>query len=153
MPAVERSAGELFRTIPALSWIADDAVADEADHVRAIEAGLHWVADSDSGLLGFLLAAHAGQDLHIEELSVSIAAQGQGIGRALIAAAEEHARALGLTGLTLTTFEDIPWNAPYYARLGFEPLTGPGLDQRLAGIIRQEAARGLSGRCAMRKSL
>jgi hypothetical protein len=32
----------------------------------------------------------------------------------------DHARTLGLTSLTLTTFRDVPWNAPFYAKLGFE---------------------------------
>jgi N-acetylglutamate synthase-like GNAT family acetyltransferase len=42
------------------------------------------------------------------------------IGRQLIACVADHARTLGLTSLTLTTFRDVPWNAPFYARLGFE---------------------------------
>ena len=43
------------------------------------------------------------------------------------AAAEGGAHKAGLTEITLTTFRDVPWNAPYYERLGywvFEPEDG-----------------------------
>ena len=35
-------------------------------------------------------------------------------------AAEQGAR-----GVTLRTFADVPWNAPFYARLGFTPVPEP----------------------------
>jgi hypothetical protein len=43
--------------------------------------------------------------------------------------------------VTLTTFRDVPWNAPYYERLGFQAIAdnSPGL----AEIMREEASRGL----------
>jgi hypothetical protein len=47
-----------------------------------------------------------------------------------------------VAALTLTTFRDVPWNAPYYARLGFEVFArehwGPAMRQRVA----REAAGG-----------
>ncbi len=57
-----------------------------------------------------------------------------------------------MEALTLTTFRDVPWNAPLYQRLGFELLTGPEIGERLARILVGEAERGLPGdrRCAMR---
>ena len=48
--------------------------------------------------------------------------QGKGIGRRLIACVADRP-AKGLASLTLTTFRDVPWNAPFYARLGFEMIT------------------------------
>jgi N-acetylglutamate synthase-like GNAT family acetyltransferase len=77
---------------------------------------------------------------------------GKRVGRQLIACAE-HARKLGLTSLTLTTFRDVPWNAPFYARLGFEIVTE--LTPELRQKREEEAAHGLAydSRCAMRRHL
>ncbi|MGC3003056.1 GNAT family N-acetyltransferase, partial [Streptomyces sp. G35A] len=43
----------------------------------------------------------------------------------------------------LTTFAEVPWNAPYYARLGFRPLTGPDLTPGLRRIRAEELGHGL----------
>ena len=42
-----------------------------------------------------------------------------GIGAGLVRAAQIDARNTGIKALTLTTFRDVAWNAPFYARLGF----------------------------------
>lgn len=60
-------------------------------------------------------------DFYIREVSVDPAFGRRGRGPALMAAAEAEARARGWPALWLTTFRDVPWNAPWYARLGFEP--------------------------------
>ena len=46
-------------------------------------------------------------------------AQGKGAGTALIQAAAGDARARGLPAVTLTTFRDLSWNAPFYTGRGF----------------------------------
>ncbi len=48
-----------------------------------------------------------------------------------------------LSAVTLTTFRDIPWNAPLYARLGFRELSTDRLSPVLAALVREEAERGL----------
>lgn len=62
-----------------------------------------------------------------------------------------HARAKGLLAITLTTFKNVPWNAPFYARLGFEQLPEATLAPRLAAILAEEYRRGFApgSRCAM----
>jgi len=60
------------------------------------------------------------------------------------------ARERGLRSLTLTTFAGVPWNAPWYQRLGFVLVRD---DERLAALVRSESERGWPGRCAMRKTL
>jgi hypothetical protein len=45
--------------------------------------------------------------------------------------------------LTLTTFADVPWNAPYYARLGFEITPPNKITPGLREIRQYEAAAGL----------
>ncbi len=56
---------------------------------------------------------------HLEQLSVSPEHAGRGIGRALLRAGCEWARANGYDEITLATYRDIPWNGPFYASEGF----------------------------------
>ncbi len=77
------------------------------------------------------------------------------MGRALVAYAADCARDRGLAGLTLTTFTDVPWNAPYYERLGFRRLAAAELTPGLRRIRAAEAAHGLDRwpRVCMRRDL
>ncbi|MDF5808077.1 GNAT family N-acetyltransferase [Pseudomonas aeruginosa] len=56
--------------------------------------------------------------------------QQQGLGR-LLERAVTYAHASHCRALTLTTFCDVPWNAPFYARLGFQRLTWQEAGERL----------------------
>jgi GNAT superfamily N-acetyltransferase len=106
--------------------------------------------------IGFLTAeAVAERELHIHEMSVGEAFQGQGIGRALLEEAIEWVATHHLAALTLTTFHDVPWNAPFYSRIGFEVLGVSDLDERLSALLRKEIEEGFAegSRCAMRLSL
>lgn len=151
LPALERSAAQAFRQLPHLAWLADSDVMNEAEHLAFVSEGCSWVAVDDQGqVLGFLCASIADDALHIHELSVRQEAQGQGLGRRLLDQARAAARLKGLAWLTLTTFDDVPWNAPFYQRYGFERLAARQLDHRLQAVISGELAHGLTGRCAMR---
>jgi GNAT superfamily N-acetyltransferase len=156
LPAIERSAAELFRLDPALAWLADSDVPDAARHLQAIEQGHVWIAENTVGqLAGFLRAVEIDNQLHVEELSVSQHFQGQGIGRKLLLGVIEHARRHQLEAITLTTFRDLPWNAPFYQRMGFVVLDDENIGTHLAEALSDEIAHGLPGerRCAMRLSL
>ena len=74
---------------------------------------------------------------------------------ALIEQAVAWAGQRGLGAVTLTTFTDVPWNAPYYERLGFRRLSGDELTPGLKAIRAREAAIGLDRwpRCCMRRDL
>lgn len=57
--------------------------------------------------------------------------------------------------MTLTSFALAPWNAPYYARLGFVVISAAEQPPELREIRRIEAERGLDTwpRVAMRRQL
>ena len=65
------------------------------------------------------------------------------------------ARAAGHRALTLITFRDVPFNAPFYARLGFRTLAHAELTAELDQIAREESERGFARdlRVAMRCDL
>lgn len=66
---------------------------------------------------------------HLEQLSVLPEHTRRGLGTALVEAACRWAVDRGFPAMTLITFADVPWNAPFYASLGFVPVEGltPGL--------------------------
>ncbi|WP_457962705.1 GNAT family N-acetyltransferase [Arthrobacter sp. D1-29] len=91
---------------------------------------------------------------HLEQLSVHPAAGRRGLGRALLEAAAAEARRRGFTAMTLCTFTDVPFNAPFYAKCGFieYPAPGPGL----AALRAHEKRLGLDAlgpRLTMRREL
>ena len=155
LPGIERAAGARFRTLPDLAWIADGEPMPAEAHRRVIAQGTCWVAEAGNTRVGFLAAERAGPELHILELCVLPQEQGQGIGRALIAAAIGRAEDDGLSAVTLTTFRDVAWNAPFYARLGFCEVPPRSLSARLAALRAKETRHGLPAerRCAMRYPL
>jgi GNAT superfamily N-acetyltransferase len=136
LPQIEWAAGESFREI-GMDEIADDAPLGPAELDVYRAAGRAWVHVEDGTPVAYLLMDIVDELVHIEQVSVHPRAAHRGIGRGLI----EHLAAQSLVPLTLTTFRDVPWNAPYYARLGFLPFTTPG--PHLLEVRRREAAHGL----------
>lgn len=153
LPAIERAAGQRFRDYPDLAWLADGDLISVEQHRHYAEQGLSWLALANDRPVGFILAETHSASLFIVELSVHLDWQGKGIGRQLIAGVADAAREMGLASLTLTTFRDVPWNAPFYARLGFEQVTA--LTPELRQKREEETAHGFAygSRCAMRLPL
>ena len=70
-------------------------------------------------LLGFAASGEVDGMCWLKELSVDPDVMGAGIGTALLEATAERARAAGFRRIALSTFRDVPFNAPFYARRGF----------------------------------
>jgi GNAT superfamily N-acetyltransferase len=64
-------------------------------------------------------AVTAPGSLHLEQLSVDPDHGRRGVGRALLRSAVAWATDRGYGELTLATYRDVPWNAPFYASEGF----------------------------------
>ena len=124
----------------AARFVIRPPAADELGRLVEIEAaaGRAWVAADRDGPVGYLLAAEVDGCLHVEQVSVDPAHAGHGIGAALIDHLAAAARADGRPALTLTTFRDIPWNAPYYARLGFRELPEGEWGPQLRALVAHE---------------
>lgn len=117
----------------------------------ALEHGTLWVVDDDQGNpIGFLGGHRDGGELHILEFDVEARHQGKGLGRLLLNHVIAWARAQGLSELTLTTFRNIAWNGPFYAKMGFAELADADMPEHLAQTLQAERARNLEERCAMR---
>lgn len=140
---IERAAGACFRDI-GMPEIADDPPLPVAELARYQRSGTAWATvDAADTPVAYLIAEVVDGNLHIEQVSVHPRHARRGLGRQLIEHAARHARSNRLLALTLTTFSDVPWNAPYYVRCGFRTLTADELTPGLHDIRRGEAAHGL----------
>lgn len=156
LPAVERSAGESFRDVPDLAWVADHGATPLEECLELISEGTVWVAEDEAArIVGFVMAEEIDRELHIWELAVRRDHQRKGVGGRLMQTALIHAQTAGHAAVTLTTFRDIAWNEPFYAGLGFQTLRGTNIGKRLSENLAREIADGFPGdrRCAMRRTL
>ncbi|MEU6696408.1 GNAT family N-acetyltransferase [Pseudonocardia sp. NPDC046786] len=149
---IERAAGEPFREI-GLDVVADDEPPPAALLAAYATAGRAFVAEHDGRPAGYLLTELVDGCAHLEQVSVLPRMRGSRIGEALVEHLAGWARDRRLPALTLTTYRDVPWNGPYWLRLGFRELIelGPGL----RAVRDAEIARGLDvwPRLAMRRDL
>ncbi|MEI9482997.1 GNAT family N-acetyltransferase [Enterobacter cancerogenus] len=152
LPSIERAAAQRFRDVPALAWLAESAVISAEQHLGYVDQDLSWLALANDRPVGFILAEAHPASLFIVEVSVDPGWQQKGIGRRLIHCVAEAAKVRGLTSLTLTTFRDVPWNAPFYAKLGFAEVADEALTPELRQKREEEAAHGFAygSRSAMR---
>ena len=121
--------------------LADDEPTAAAVLARRIEAGGLLVAGDGGTPVAFVMFRPEEGCAYVEQIDVLPSHARRGIGARLLEAVAQLARERGLAALTLSTFKDVPFNAPYYARLGFavvEELT-PGM----AAIRAEHEARGL----------
>ncbi len=157
LPAIERSAGAAVREVSGLDWIADsDDITTADQHRQLMNSGVIFVAeDRNTKLVAFITCEIRSDYMHIWELDVHAEAQRAGLGRRLVQAAIDHACNSGLGEITLTTFGDVAFNAPFYEKLGFRIVAIENLGPRLSAIIENEVASGLprERRCAMKMIL
>lgn len=151
MPAIEARAGRLFDTIEGLAGPAGQHTVPVERLQRYIRKGHCLVAHVGERMAGWLVNEPFGRELHIWEFNVDRDFQQRGIGAGLLRACLIDAANSGFKAVTLTTFRDVPWNAPFYHRLGFDEVTALDAHPRLAGELAVEVDHGLPAdrRCAM----
>lgn len=150
---IERAAGRRFADI-GLDAVAG-AEPTPADVLIAAARARHLLVgvDGHDRPCGFALFGAIDGLAHLRELSVHPDHAGRRLGAALVEAVTAWAREAGLPALVLTTFREVPWNGPYYRRLGFSELPAEAQGPGIAAILAAEAALGLAGRCAMSRRL
>lgn len=144
--SIEDEADALFADV----GIGPFTALEEDDHLAS--AAVVLVAGAPAK--GFACVDAVDDVAHLWQLSVHPAFGRQGLGRALVEAVCEWATDHGYPAVTLTTFRDVPWNGPFYERLGFREMVE--LSPGLSAIRRHEREIGdddFGPRVAMRKEL
>jgi GNAT superfamily N-acetyltransferase len=153
LPDIEREASALFPDgiiTPELRV----SVVPRAQLEAALWDGRLWTAVVQAGTpVGFAIVLREPDAAFLHEIDVHPAHQRNGLGRRLIHEVIEWARANDLPAVTLTTFEHVPWNAPFYSRLGFRKLAEHSLSHAMSERLRSEREQGLRQRVAMRFAL
>lgn len=154
LPAIELTAARL------LAGHAPEAVLNETTGwdvlYNAQQHGRLWVALADDVAVGFAHVEMTDHDAaHLEEIDVDPHHGRRGLGTQLVLRVCDWAAAHGCACVTLTTFRDVPWNMPFYARLGFEIVPAAELGPALIAIVSDETRRGLdpARRVVMRRAL
>jgi GNAT superfamily N-acetyltransferase len=91
----------------------------DADYGAAVADGSMWIAEEDGRLLGFVVLVDADDHLLLENVAVDPLAQGRGVGRQLLALAEQEAIRRGHDRIALYTNEAMTENLDYYPRKGY----------------------------------
>lgn len=129
--ALEKEAGELFRCV-GMDDIADAPATPPRIYESYISASRARVCEQDGRLAGFLTWETRDSRCFICEVSVAAAFQGNGVGAQLIAGVQQP---------SLSCFKDVPWNKPYYERLGFLAVDPQSLGPEHVAIVKDEAIR------------
>ena len=151
--AADKAASTLF----APTGLLDEAALE--DHVPAdifehhIPLGNVVAARLEDGsVVGFALARPLGSGMYLDQVSVAPDHGKQGIGRALVLRVITETERRRLPHLSLSTFRDLPWNAPFYASLGFKELARDKMEPYMLEIEEaQQAVMDVTKRCFMRR--
>jgi predicted N-acetyltransferase YhbS len=135
---------DAFETLFAAGGVCGEASSStHAELQHYIDAGFLIVAaDEQDQPIGYVGAILGGGWLHVSEIDVAPVWQRKGVGRSLMSAVLEEGRIRGVVAATLTTDRFVPFNAPFYASLGFCVVADDELPDRLREILSSEHAAG-----------
>lgn len=94
--------------------------------------------------VGFIVAKFLPGSCFIVELDVHPDFGRRGIGSALVEACCKGAMAHHRRQVTLTTFRHVPWNIPFYQRLGFQTLPAAQWSPEIKAIVEHETRYGFA---------
>lgn len=152
---IERSAAALFLDTP-YAFLANEEPLS-LDFVRQrFQAGQGWVAlDPQDVVIGFAITREVDDTIYLQEMDVDPKHGRRGLGSALVETVCGWAQLQDYGTISLSTFRDLPWNAPFYSKLGFRILDESELTIGFQQIRRQELEAGLpiSDRVIMYRNL
>jgi GNAT superfamily N-acetyltransferase len=128
--------------------------AERSRWLECLQMGTTFVASGQFGKpVGFAAVRVLDGECYLEQLSVRMSAMRNGIGTALLNAAECLAAETRTRTLWLTTYRHLPWNAPFYERAGFVivPVTQCGKEMLFELALQRRLLPEPDKRVAMRK--
>jgi predicted N-acetyltransferase YhbS len=140
---IENSAAALFLDTSYAFLVNDDPLS--LDFVQQqFRAGRVWVAvDCHEIVVGYAIAREVDNTLYLQQIDVIPEHGRRGIGTALVKTVCTWATQQGYAIVSLSTFREIPWNAPFYSKLGFRPVDESDLTTGFQQIRLKELEAGL----------
>lgn len=123
------------------------------DLERARNFGSVMLACHQHDIVGFAVAEICEDAYHLFLIAVLPEWGRQGIGSALLDRVAQEAKSKGLSKISLTTFSNIEWNAPYYLKRGFKIIPDADANTHLQRILKSEFEEGFCNRVAMQRTL
>jgi GNAT superfamily N-acetyltransferase len=150
---IESRASKSFASIGMLGIASDEPSSAEVLQDRISTEQLLVV--QLAAPVGFVYFKVVEKYAYIEEISVDPDHAGHRYAALLLDAIARTASSFAFEALLLSTFKSVPWNAPYYRRLGFIEIPDAKMSSSMFGIRQEHANRGLdeSKRVFMQKSL
>lgn len=121
----------------------------DSEFQKSLQQGLLFCVTQNNKRVAFATCHQYQQFLHLDEISVHPASGKQGIGTALVKRILQESQSRKLQGTTLTTFSNIPWNAPFYKKMGFNILSNAETPDEVKDMLLEENFIGLKNRVAM----
>lgn len=119
----------------------------------ALKHGVLLVATAQHKVVGFAMARELAGVLHLMVMAVHPDHGCRGLGRGLAMAIIDEAARRRYPAVALTTFEDLPWNGPFYREAGFRVLSDSELTPTLRDFLAQEKRLGMTNRVAMQHAI
>ncbi len=91
----------------------------DTDYAAAVSDTEAWVAEADGEVVGLLLLVIEEDGMLLQNVAVLPSHHGHGVGRALLALAEQRARAAGRDLVRLHTHTTMVENQALYERIGY----------------------------------
>jgi GNAT superfamily N-acetyltransferase len=143
LATIEQAAAIRFRDTP-YAFLADGEPLPIEFIQQRFQAGQVWVAvDRDDIVIGFAITREVDRTLYLQEIDILPTHGQRGIGTALIETVQAWGKRSGYDAMSLSTFRDLPWNAPFYAKLGFRILDESELTPEFQQIREHEREAGL----------
>ncbi len=143
IPAIELAASAMFPEADLPVEVRYLVIENELLQEAQSDARL-WVALTDERTpVGFAMAGIIDGGAHLDEMDVMPDFGRQGVGTRLVRTIIDWARLGSYPVLTLITFRHLPWNAPFYERMGFEAMATSELGEELAKLLQEEGDAGI----------
>lgn len=143
--AIEGNAAQVFKTLGGAFAQINFAPMSATSYVNAITQNqVIWLVELRGEPVGFLRAKPVDDVLYCAEMSVLRHHHGKGLGEKLMSHFIKFARSNGFSGVAGITYKDVPWNGPYYRRLGLNYLDKNLIGPELLAIMSSDAEFALS---------
>ena len=140
LPEISRAAAGLFPAEDLPIALRSEMLPLETLEEALLEQRLWIVIDeNEDKAVGFALLTERCGNIHLREIDVHPAHGRQWLGTDLLKQVITWSKNKKYQRFTLTTFRHLPWNAPFYAKLGFQAIDQSEFSPCLKKLLDEEA--------------